>query len=115
MFPQDQIAAVKSVYPEIASASEGGCNYLKILGVKMPDGCNPKTVDVLLCPQPRDGYPSRLFVSARVSHKGKTQNWNPQHAVVILGSGWWALSWKLAKAENTLLQLIMAHLDAFRQ
>jgi hypothetical protein len=114
MMPEDQIAAVKFIYPEIATAQEGDFTFVLIPKVKLPDGCNPRVVDALLCPQARDGYPSRLFVSQRIVHRGKTQNWNPQNSVVILGRDWWALSWKLAKAENTLLQMIMAHLDAFR-
>jgi hypothetical protein len=114
MFPKDQIAAVKAAYPDISVAEEGKVNFLLIEKLKLPDGCNPRVVDALLCPAARDGYPSRLFLSQKISHRGPGQGWNPNHAVVILGRQWWAVSWKTDGKEKPLMGMIMDHIGAFR-
>jgi hypothetical protein len=114
MFPDEQIAAVKRVFPDISVAPEGSFNFMLIEQLKLPTGCEPQIVDALLCPTQRDGYPSRLFLSQQIAHKGRGQNWNPKHSVVILGRSWWAVSWKTTRANQTLLEMIMDHLDAFR-
>lgn len=113
MFSEEQIAALKTLYPDIATASEGGVDYILIEPLKLPEGCEPRTVKGLLCPTQRDGYPSRLFISQKISHRGKGQNWNPTHSVVILGQHWWAVSWK-TNSNLTLIQMVLDHLGAFR-
>ena len=114
MFPEDQVSAVKRIYPAISVAEEGDFSFMLIEQLKLPEGCEPRIVDGLLCPHQRDGYPSRLFICQKVSHKGKGQNWNPQQSIVILGRDWWAVSWKPTRANQTLLEMIMDHLEAFR-
>lgn len=114
MFPQEQIDCLKTLYPGLSMAEEGGLSFILIENLKLPEGCEPRVVKGLLCPMKRDGYPSRLFISAKVSHKGKGQNWNPTNGCVILGQQWWAVSWKTTQPDQTLSQMVLDHLLAFR-
>jgi len=113
MPPAEQIAALKTLYPQLSAAEEGGKPYLRIEGLKLPDGAAPQIVTGLLCPVMRDGYHSRLFLSAKISHGGKGSNWNPVGGTAILGQHWWAVSWQ-TKPNLTLLEMMLTHLDAFR-
>lgn len=109
----EQIAALKTLYPEISAAEEGQVTFLRIENLMLPDGANPQSVTGLLCPVPRDGYQSRLFLSSKVSHQGKGTNWNAD-GVLILGERWWAVSWQ-TKPGQTLIEMVLDHLQAFRR
>ena len=111
-FAPDQVEALKKVYPELAAASEGGTDFIRIDKIILPDPCHPRVVAGLLCPTEREGYPSRLFISEMVKHPGKA-NWNPATGSLILGKQWWALSWK-TKPGQTLLQMVIDHLGGFQ-
>ena len=113
MLAADQIAALKTLYPTISAAEEGQVTFLRIENLILPNGASPQIVTGLLCPVPRDGYQSRLFLSAKVTHQGKGTNWNAD-GVQILGERWWAVSWQ-TRAGQTLTQMVLDHLEAFRQ
>jgi hypothetical protein len=113
-FPADEVAELKLCYPNIAVAEEGGVTYVQVSQLELPADCVPGTVDALLCPTARDGYPSRLFLNHKVMHKGKGQNWNPKGSTVILGREWWAISWKIAPGNDRLLSKVAAHLEALK-
>ena len=113
-FPSDEIEELKSCFAGLSTASEGGTAFILIPEMSLPAGCEPKVVDALLCPAPRDGYTSRLFVSAKITHQGKGQNWNPAPGVVILGRQWWAVSWKAQDSNKRLSAMLASHLEAFR-
>lgn len=112
-FPSDEIEELKSCFAGLSTASEGGTAFILIPEMGLPAGCEPKVVDALLCPTPRDGYASRLFVSAKITHQGKGQNWNAA-GVVILGRQWWAVSWKAQDSNKRLSAMLASHLEAFR-
>lgn len=109
--PQEQLDELKRVYDNIATAEEGGRIYVRIDKLPLPHGCNPQTTTALLCPVPRDGYESRLFFSQAIQHRGKGTNWNAA-GVCILGANWWAFSWKICPANQTLLSKVLGHLEA---
>lgn len=112
MGSDEQLNALKSVFPDLEVGKEGGTEFVHIRDMPLPDGCVPNRVDGLLCPSARDGYPSRLFLSEQISHSGKGTNWNAA-GVRILGRQWWAVSWKTRDAQ-TLLEMILDHLSAFQ-
>ena len=88
-FPEDQIKEL-AAFGTVTSGSEGGVTFFRIAGVTLPDGCDPSTVNVLLCPQMRDNYKFRLYFSSVV--KGpKTHNWNGQNTR-LLEENWHAYS-----------------------
>lgn len=110
-FPQDEIDELKHAFAGLSTASEGGTEFILIRNLGLPDGCDPAAVDALLCPTARDGYPSRLYLSSRVAHRGRGQNWgsNP----VILGRQWHAVSWRTQSSNNRLAAILAGHLEAF--
>ncbi len=112
MPPAEQIAALKTLYPQLSAAEEGGKPYLRIEGLKLPDGAIPQIVTALLCPVP-ESYQSRLYLDTKITHPGKGTNWNA-NGVVILGQKWWAVSWQ-TKPNLTLVEMMLTHLDAFRR
>jgi hypothetical protein len=113
MIEAAQIAALKTLYPRLAQASEGGVEYIRIDELKLPEGASPRIVTALLCPTARDGYKSRLYLSEQVSHRGKGTNWNPNTGTVILGRKWWAVSWQ-TQEHPTLIGMVLDHLRAFQ-
>jgi hypothetical protein len=113
MFDKEQVGALKSLYPKISTASEGDFRFIRIDELKLPSGCAPDIVSALLCPMLRDNYPSRLFLSKKIAHKGRGQHWNAD-GVLILGQQWWGVSWKTTKPNQTLLEMVLDHLGAFR-
>lgn len=90
---------------------EGGLPFIFIEKLQLPDGCSPAAEDALLCPQQRDGYPSRLFFASQIQAP-TSPNWNA-HGVRIGDRNWYAVSWKV-DTNLRLLQLVAAHLRAFR-
>lgn len=113
MINHEEIEALRSICPELSLGEESGTEYILIGKLILPEGCTPECVDGLLCPTPRDGYSSRLFLSSEVAHHGQGKNWNAK-GVLILGKRWWAVSWKTPE-EQTLLQMFQNHLIAFRK
>jgi hypothetical protein len=111
--PQDLLDELKATFPGIATVEEGGLTYVVFEQLTLPANCSPAAVRALLCPGPRDGYPSRLFLSQKIKHTGPGQNWNAA-GVVILGERWWAVSWKINVTNHTLINMVGCHLEAFR-
>ena len=111
MYPEDQIAELKEFCPEIKLASEGSIEYLLMPALTLPEGCTPPTVDALLCPAARDGYPSRLYFAQQIVTK-TPRNWNGQN-VRILERNWFAYSWKIRPGLR-LAQTLLAHMEAIR-
>jgi len=83
--------------------------YLESL--RLPTGCSPASCDALLCPVPKDGYPSRLYFSTQVNSP-YTRNWNVSNAR-IGEKNWFAFSWKVDLIQPTLTDLLLAHLNGF--
>ena len=110
-FPEDQVAELKLLCPNIQHCDEAGRIYLLLPRLSLPEGCSPSTSDALLCPTERDGYPSRLFFAERI--KSRTElNWNAS-GVRILERNWQAYSWKVNPGMR-LAQMVAAHLRALR-
>ncbi len=107
---EDQVRELKAFSTEVETGTEAGREYVILNGVSLP-GWQPDAVDVLLCPYERDGYPSRLFLSARVTGRGGL-NWNSEAR--ILGRNWFAFSFKVPHSNLRLAQLFAAHMRALR-
>src|SRR5438445_1269209 len=108
-FPEDQLAELKNLCPEVSEVKEVGCTYLLLPGLNLPDGCSPTRTDALLCPSARDGYPSRLFFAERVKPNSTPEpNWNA-NGVRIADRNWHAYSWR-TNPNLRLAQMVAAHL-----
>jgi hypothetical protein len=118
-FPADEVDELKRCYAKLASAQEGGVNFILIPELRLPPGAEPAVVEALFCPYGKgDGYTSRLFLSKQITHNGRGKNWNAA-GVTILGKQWWAVSWNATPAngqpvKQRLAAVLAAHLEAFR-
>jgi len=63
--PDDVLAELHSLGRRVQRFDEGGKPYLLIADHALPEGCDRRSSTSSLCPQGRDGYPSRLFFSQR--------------------------------------------------
>lgn len=104
-----ELSEIRVLCPDAEERDEGGLGYLYLPKLSIPKGTNSEALDGLLCLGARDGYPTRLFLSAAVSGKGS--NWT-SHA--ILGRTWWACSWTGVLPNQRPMQILAAHLDALR-
>lgn len=107
MSTPDQAEELKKVFSNVSYAEEGGYRYYLIPQLELPENCTPRVVDVLLCPDLKDGYNSRLYFSQQIT-SGKALNWHVT-GVRILERNWCAFSWQLP-AGLRLAQMLTAHL-----
>lgn len=109
-FNEDEIAELKLINPNLSTAQEGGNQFILISGLSLPSGCQPQLVDALLCPTMREGYNSRLYLSAQITGC-PFRNWNGQ--LRLLGRNWFAISWQVPGGLR-LAETLLVHLNAFR-
>lgn len=111
VYPPDQRAEMAALWPGAVISEEGGATFILLPNVDLPDGLSPARADLLLCPDGRDGYASRLFFSARIEG-GPDRNWNG--VARILERAWWAFSWNIPPGLR-LAQMVEAHLNGLRR
>lgn len=110
-FPDEQIKELEEVCKDVRQVEEGGLDYFYMPTLTLPNGCNPSVVEAMLCPVPRDGYPSRLFFSVMVKTPFP-RNWNA-NGVRIMERQWYAFSYK--NVTGTLLQMLGTHLRGLKE
>jgi hypothetical protein len=101
------IEKLQGVCPGAKTVDEAGTTYLLLPNFMLPEGCTPAVVDLLLCPNARDGYSTRLYFSIRVQSKG-TPNWN--WSGLIIGRSWQAFSFKDVSADLPYFEMLCCHL-----
>jgi len=86
--------------------TEGGYTF-----VYLPSLCIPaqQVMDALLCIQPRDGYMTRLFLTAQI--QGRGNNWTTHR---ILDRTWFTWSWNNVSSQLRPAQILAEHLRALR-
>jgi hypothetical protein len=113
-----QIEELKRIFPGVMVATECGTPFYFIPKIVLPDHCNPKVVDGLLCPVEKDNYQTRLYISQRIDRPPnpdpkKQLNWNGN--IRLLERNWVALSWQIPDGtKQRLVQMVLSHLDAFQ-
>ena len=111
-FPDEQIAGLKAVYGEGATATEGEAVFFHFASLPLPEGCSPDRVEALLCPTTRDGYPSRLYFAQMPTTTRASPNWHMHPR--ILEKNWHVYSWRVGGDGHRLAQLVQLHLKALR-
>jgi hypothetical protein len=106
----DQPGQLKPYCNNVGVAEEAGCTLYLLEGLRFPGGCIPASTDVLLCPDPRDGYPTRMYFKQQIQSP-YARNWNM--STVILGATWHAFSWRVEYDGKSLVRLLLGHLEAF--
>jgi len=109
-FSPEQIAELKTIVPELATADEGGNSFILLKNCNLPGGCTPSVADLLLCAVPRDGYESRLFFPVQIAG-GPARNWNGN--LRLLDKNWFAFSWRTASGLR-LAEMLVIHLNGLR-
>lgn len=105
-----EIQELKGYCDRLRFLPENGVPYFRLDGLRLPDGCEPKACDALLCPVMQQTYPSRLFFSKSISGRF-TRNWNlSNHS--ILNENWHAFSW-MVPVGLSLPELLREHLSGF--
>src|SRR5208337_2625947 len=110
-YPKEQVEELKRYCQKLNAVTEDGVTYLYLEGLRLPTRCQPVECDALLCPEPKDGYPSRLYFSSQIQG-AYTRNWNVSNARIV-ERNWFAFSWRVDTANPTLTQLLIAHLNGF--
>jgi hypothetical protein len=88
---------------------EGGYVYVHLPGLKLRTGEQTILLDALLCPQPKDGYASRLYLSQQIASRGA--NWKTER---ILDRTWWTWSWNGVGSHLRWAEILAEHLRALR-
>lgn len=104
-----QFNALKAFYPSAECWSEGGHELAFIPGVKVQATGGPVQVNLLLYPQAKDGYETRLYVDRQIA-ASKGLNWQ---AHTVCGETWWACSWRGVQAHLPWVNILANHLRAF--
>lgn len=107
---EKQVEAFLLAFPGAEQLTEGEYKYFRLENIVLPSGCSPEKVSVLLCPQVREGYQSRLFLSQMVTGC-PARNWTLKN-VRILESNWFAISWQ-SNPGLTIKEMYYTHLKAF--
>lgn len=105
---EEDLVEVRAICPSAAVMSEGGNTYVHLPQMKLGQGDSILIREGLLCPQARDGYATRLFLSEPVPGRGN--NWTVHQ---ILDKAWHTWSWQNVPAGRPA-QILAQHLAALR-
>lgn len=109
MIPEDQIDEIKPLCSTVREIQQGEQPFLLLERLQLPQGCQPAAVDALLALHARDGYATRVYLSAPMPHRGG--NWT---SVYLLDRTWHTWSWKDISAQQRAAQVLAGHLRALR-
>lgn len=102
---QDELAELGLFCGAVTEFREGDRRYLLLERVTLPPGCSPAATEALLCPQERDGYQTRLFLTQPINGRGA--NWTVHR---VLDRNWHTWSWQGIAANQRLAQILRGHL-----
>jgi hypothetical protein len=102
-YKQEDFAELKNQFSEAVEYEEGYDFILLPKLILLQD----VSVDGLLCPQPREGYLSRLFFSKQLPLK-EVKPWGQFY---IMDKSWYAVSWQ-PPTSLRLIQMVGNHLKA---
>jgi hypothetical protein len=95
----------------ISTFADAGQRYVYVPALRLPSGCTPAVAAALICMDPRDNYPTRLFLSEKVSTTARQLNWNT--SVAIAGQTWHSFSWNYVPSSTRPVEVLIGHLAAF--
>lgn len=106
-----ELRPLKRLSPGADLWTEGGHPLVFLPALSIPELGVPVKRDALLWPHDRDGYPSRLFLSARVNAR-EALNWTTTFN--LQGHEWHGWSWKDVANNTPLLTILLGHLRPFQ-
>ena len=109
MLSDELLAELMTICDGAKEMAEGGYSFVYLPGLKIRTGENTVSQDALLCLQPRDGYPTRLFLSQQI--QGRGNNWTTHR---IVDRTWHSWSWNYVGSDLRPAQVLAEHLRALR-
>lgn len=110
MNAQEQLVSLRTLCPQAELLSEGGQVVVHLPSVQFEAKGGKVTRDLLLWPGPKDGYLTRLFLSAQVPCN-EARTWT---SFSLCGGSWWAVSWQGVDASLPWISILAVHLGAFK-
>lgn len=107
--PEDQIEELRQFQSDLHYIEEAGHPYILFKKLILPEGCEPKECDALLCPDSHLGYEARLLFSTKINSRNQL-NWH--YSVSLFGKNWYAFSWQLNNRDLRLIQILSMFLGA---
>jgi len=105
------LAGLEAVSSGISTFVDAGQHYVHVPSLRLPNGCTPSVAAALICMDTRDGYPTRLFLSAKIGTSSRALNWNT--TVAIAGKTWHSFSWNYVPSSTRPVEVLIGHLTAF--
>lgn len=106
--PECDLRELQAVCPGAVVMTEGNYTYIFLPQLKIAHGNGILVRDALLCPQGRDNYTNRLYLSEPVAGRGN--NWSNH---LILDRNWSTWSWNNVPADRPIV-ILAQHLVALR-
>jgi hypothetical protein len=105
-----QMVPLRELCPAAEIWREGGQPAVFMPGVQFKVTNRRHTRDLLLWPQAREGYETRLFLSESVA-ASEAKNWNVFN---VCGRTWYACSWRGVPSSLPWIEILANHLSAFK-
>ena len=109
MICEEDIAGLLVFCKNVREMQQGGEVFVYLEGLRLPAGRQPVEVDALLSLHAREGYSTRLYLSARVADRGA--NWT---VVYLLDRPWHTWSWQGVTSNQRPAQVLASHLKALQ-
>jgi hypothetical protein len=109
MISRDHLNELAELCGEAKEMSDSGQVFVYLARLTVVSGSQPKQVEGLLCPNARDGYATRLFLSEPVPGRGN--NWSVHR---ILDRTWYTWSWNCVGSQLRPAEILAEHMRALR-
>jgi hypothetical protein len=110
MRPDEELAELRDICPGATPATDGPLSLVLLPKLIVTSNNGPIEVEYgVLCLTEHEGYKTRLFLSQPFPTKG--QNWK---VYTILGRPWHCCSWQGVPQSQSLLQILLQHLQVLR-
>jgi hypothetical protein len=108
------LAELEEACPGAKRMAEGGKEYIYLPTLTIRRGKTVFTLEGLLTLSEAAPYPTRLFLSQPIPNAAGFPPLNWHHQVHVMGRTWHTWSWKDVTADASLLEILRAHLGAFK-
>jgi hypothetical protein len=106
-FEKSQLEELSRLCTGVEVHAEGSYTFILLRELQFQHGGETLKMNVLICPQSHDGYPTRIFLERKLEANG-TANWK---VYTFLGQNWHSWSWNNVPQEQRLAQILADHLS----
>lgn len=105
------LTGMEAISAGVSTFTDAGLRYVHVPTLRLPSGCAPAVASALICMDPRDNYPTRLFLAEKIATTAAALNWNM--SVAIAGRTWHSFSWNYVPSSSRPVEVLIGHLAAF--